>query len=140
MNLKQFNTGEPELNPIRKYEELVISPLRATQFGLINHRLEDFYKKNGITKNDIDLKNYMRHMGGSALLASDNWLGGRRVSKYWGDYKELFDILRNRDDGGLDLQNNKIGRDIGKQYHDKTTDEILQKVYEEALKRLNSNQ
>lgn len=136
----EYNYAEPEMGKLRQSIEWMDLPLRAAQLGLINYRLNDFYKKNGISEKDIDIKNHMRHMGGSALMASKNWLGGRKTAKYWGDLKEGLDIALGKTDSELDLQNNQIGRDIGMQNRDKNTDEILQKVYEEVLRRYKSNQ
>ena len=53
----KYNYEEPQLNPVRQILELSISPIRLIQFGMVNKKLNDFYKKNGITNKDIDIKN-----------------------------------------------------------------------------------
>lgn len=136
----KYNYEEPSLNPIRQLIELSVMPARLAQFGMVNKRLNDFYKNNGITDKDNDIKNHMRHMGGSALFASPYWLGGRRTSKFWGDIKEGVDTLQGKQDTYLDLNNNQIGRDIAKQNPNLKTDELLDKVYQEVLRRYKSNQ
>lgn len=138
MNKYEYNYGEADLNPFRQELESFISPYRYLQYAAIKGRLNNFYKKNGIT--DIATKDNMRHMGASALMASRNWLGGRKTSKYWGDIKEGLDIALGKDDVEHDLINNQIGRNIGMQNSTKNTDEILQKVYDEVIKRYGANQ
>lgn len=137
----EYNYAEPELSPIgQRIESFFILP-RLFQFGIAENKLNDFYKKNGITSKNNDIKNHMRHMGGSALFASPNWLGSPESSKFWGNVKEARDILtRDSDDTEQDLINNQIGRNIAKQYPNLNSEEHLQKVYEEVLRRYKTNQ
>ena len=134
----EYNYGEPEFSEGRQFIENMLFPYRGLQYTAIKGRLNNFYKQNGI--DDIATKDNMRHMGASALMASRNWLGGRKTAKHWGNAKEGYDIMLNKNDVEHDLINNQIGRNIGMKNKNKNTDEILQEVYNEVLNRYNSNQ
>lgn len=124
----------PLMTGLTLYGESKLLPLRIYQRAKILNQLNSFNRKNNVPN---IYWNAIRHRGGSALMSND-FLGTPQSARYWGNIKEISDLVtRKEDDTRTDLSNNELGRRLADQNRGISQEELLNKVYEDIKENPN---
>ncbi len=111
------------------WNTIKVAPQAMKQKQIIDDMLNKFVETENVPEN---LRNSLRHRGGSALMSNMN---GPDVARVYGNFKEISDLaVLKENDSLFDLSNNELGRRLQTQTPYLTNEELLKLVYEDIKK------